>query len=131
MLESPYTLTRSLPEVGFEEAVARTRAALALEGFGVLTEIDVRATMRKKLGEEMDDYLILGACNPPLAWRALGEEPAIGALLPCNVVVARTPEGVEVSAVDPRAMFEVVGRPEIAGVADEVRGKLVRALEAL
>ncbi|HJN76990.1 MAG TPA: DUF302 domain-containing protein [Myxococcota bacterium] len=128
---APYELIRSLPGASFEDAVGRARAALAAEGFGVLTEIDVKATLRAKLGVEFGDYLILGACNPPLAHRALGAEPAIGLLLPCNVVVRRIGDEVAVSAIDPVEMFTVVGRPDIEPIAQEVRAALARVLEAL
>lgn len=126
-----YGLTRRLAGA-FGEIVERTRAALKTEGFGVLTEIDVRATMKAKLDRDHPPYLILGACNPPLAWDALQAEPGIGLLLPCNVVVAQdgASDGaaVVVSAIDPRAMFSVVGRPDVAPLADEVHARLERVL---
>lgn len=129
---SRYSLTSNLPGVEFEDAVARVREALATEGFGVLTEIDVQATLEKKLGVHTRPYLILGACNPKLAHQALQAEPVIGVLLPCNVVVAADDDGgVVVSAVDPVAMFEIVGRPEIEPVAKDVRERLERVLAAL
>ncbi len=129
--ESPYSLTARVA-TSFDDAVARTRVALAAEGFGVLTEIDVQATLHKKLGVQTRPYLILGACNPPLAHEALQAEPAIGVLLPCNVVVAEDDDGgCVVSAVDPIALFGVVGRPDIQGVADQVRARLERVLAAL
>jgi len=129
---SDYSLTVALPGIAFDEAVARVRASLADEGFGVLTEIDVQATLKKKLNAETRPYLILGACNPPLAHRALQEEPVIGVLLPCNVVVSGDDaNGVVVSAVDPVAMFQVVGRADIEPLALEVRGRLERVLHAL
>lgn len=131
MSDTPYSLTARLA-TSFEDAVARARAALAAEGFGVLTEIDVRATMQKKLGAETRPYLILGACNPALAHQALQAEPAIGVLLPCNVVVAEDDDGgCTVSAVDPVALFSVVGRPDIQPVAEDVRARLERVLAAL
>jgi uncharacterized protein (DUF302 family) len=120
--------TTSLP---FEEAVERVRAALADEGFGVLCEIDVRATLQTKLGVEREPYLILGACNPPLAHLALSAEPELGVLLPCNVVVHVESGTTHVLAVDPRPLFELVGRDEVAPVADEVRERLVRVVEAI
>ena len=129
---SRYSLTASLAATAFDDAVARVRAALADEGFGVLTEIDVQATLKAKLGAETRPYLILGACNPPLAHQALQAEPTIGVLLPCNVVVAGDDSGgVIVSAVDPVAMFEVVGRPDVQPLANEVRARLERVLSAL
>lgn len=127
-----YGITRTLGRRPFAEAVAATREALASEGFGVLTEIDVRATLKQKIGVDERDYVILGACNPPLAHRALSAEPGIGLLLPCNVVVAADPDGrVVVSAVDPVALFEVVRRPEVEPLAREVGDRLRRALERL
>ena len=129
--ESRYSLTLKLPAASFDDVVARARVALADEGFGVLTEIDVQATLHKKLGAETRPYLILGACNPALAHRALQAEPAIGVLLPCNVVVAGGEGGVVVSAVDPVAMFEVTGREDVEPLALEVRGRLERVLAAL
>lgn len=129
---SRYSLTAHLPGAAFDDAVAQVREALGCEGFGVLTEIDVQATLNKKLGAETRPYLILGACNPALAHQALQAEPTIGVLLPCNVVVAGDDEGgVTVSAVDPIAMFSVLGRPDIEPLADEVRARLQRVLDAL
>lgn len=116
----------------FAEAVAATKAALAAEGFGVLSEIDVAATLRARLGVEKEPYLILGACNPPLAHRALQLEPAIGLLLPCNVVVAAEgPSAASVWAIDPEQQFALVDEPELAPVAAEVKARLERALGAI
>ena len=127
-----YGLSRVLPRVAFAEAVAMAKQALSQEGFGVLTEIDVRATLKKKLDVDFPNYLILGACNPPLAHRALSAEPGIGLLLPCNVVVAEQDDAsVVVSAIDPVQMFRVVGRPEVAPIAEEVAQRLQRALAAI
>lgn len=129
---STYTLTRHLPGVDFETAVARVTAALAEQGFGVLTEIDVQATLKKKLGAETRPYRILGACNPPLAHRALQAIPEIGSLLPCNVVVAADDEGGStVAAIDPLAMFSVVGGGDLEPLAREVRVLLQAALDAV
>ncbi|MCS7081638.1 MAG: DUF302 domain-containing protein [Bacteroidetes bacterium] len=126
-----YGLKRTVP-YDFQQAVERVRAALAQEGFGVLTEIDVPATLRKKLGvEDFPPYLILGACNPPLAYRALQAEFDLGLLLPCNVVVYERDGRVTVAAVEPEAMMEVVQNPAVAEVAQEVRARLERVLEAL
>jgi uncharacterized protein (DUF302 family) len=112
--------------------VERVRAALKEQGFGVLTEIDVRATMREKLGIDVEDYLILGACNPPLAHRALEIDRQIGLLLPCNVVVrADSPDATLVQALDPQVMVEVTGQPELKAVADEAATRLRAALAAL
>jgi uncharacterized protein (DUF302 family) len=115
----------------FAEAVARVRAALAGQGFGVLTEIDVTATLRAKLGEQMEDYMILGACNPPFAHRALEIDRSIGLLLPCNVVVRASSAGTIVEALDPQVMVTLTGRPELKPVADEVARRLAAALAEL
>jgi uncharacterized protein (DUF302 family) len=115
----------------FEEIIERVRAALKDQGFGVLTEIDVRATLREKLGEQMEDYVILGACNPPLAHRALQADRQIGLLLPCNVVVRQDGEGTVVEALDPRVMMAVAARPELTPVADEAAQRLTAALHVL
>ncbi|WP_433229140.1 DUF302 domain-containing protein [Actinomadura formosensis] len=115
----------------FGETVGQVRAALKDEGFGVLTEIDVQATLREKLGETMEDYLILGACNPPLAHRALGVDRQIGLLLPCNVVVRTDGEDTVVEALDPQVMVSVSDRPGLKPVADEAARRLVAALEKL
>lgn len=116
----------------FADAVSRTREALAAQGFGVLTEIDVAATMKTKLDLDMTPYLILGACNPPLAHQALEADAAIGLLLPCNVVV-RTLDGgkVEIAAMDPGVMVSATGNPALQPVADQARAKLVAALDTL
>ena len=119
-------------EIGFADAVARVTQALQSEGFGVLTDIDVAATMKKKLNEDMPPYRILGACNPPLAHRALEAEPAIGLLLPCNVVVRQDPAGkVHVEFMDPNAVLDLVDKPEINRVASEVRQRLERVMAAM
>lgn len=118
----------------FDNAVARTRQALAKQGFGVLTEIDVKATLKAKLGEEMGDYLILGACNPPLAHRAVSIDPQIGLLLPCNVVVRADPatEGtVIVEAINPQMLVDVTGQPALQEVAEQVSAKLKATIDAL
>jgi len=115
----------------FDEVVAAVRTALGEEGFGVLTEIDVAATMQAKLGAEMEPYLILGACNPHLAFRALGVDPSLGLLLPCNVVVRRTSVGTVVEAVDPKMLVDLTGDAGLSSVADEAAGKLRSALARL
>lgn len=115
----------------FAEAVAQVREALKQQGFGVLTQIDVRATMREKLGEEMEDYLILGACNPPLAHRALTADRKIGLLLPCNVVIRANGRGTTVEALDPRAIADIAGQPAVAAIASEAATRIQAALQAL
>jgi uncharacterized protein (DUF302 family) len=115
----------------FADAVARVRAALAAHGFGVLTEIDVTATLKAKLGEQMEDYVILGACNPPFAHQALGIDRSIGLLLPCNVVVRAADGGTLVEALDPQVMVTLTGRPELKPIADEVARRLAAALAEL
>ena len=116
----------------FDQALERVTAELAKEGFGVLTEIDVAATLKKKLGKDMRPYKILGACNPQLAHRALEAEPQIGALLPCNVVVREDPSGKTiVEIMDPQAVMQLVDRVEIAEIAAEVRKRLERVLAAV
>lgn len=118
-------------ELPFDEAVARTRAALKEQGFGVLTEIDVQQTLRDKLGEETERYLILGACNPPLAHRALGVDRRIGLLLPCNVVVREAGDGTIVEALDPEIMVRATGEPGFEPVATEAAARLRKALAGL
>ncbi|MFZ1964204.1 MAG: DUF302 domain-containing protein [Roseiarcus sp.] len=119
-------------EVGFDETVARIVAALKQEGFGVLTDIDVAATMKQKLGVEFRSYRILGACNPPLAHKALSAENKIGVMLPCNVIVQDAGAGkTEVAAIDPRAAMERIGNPALSELAEEVAQRLARVLQAL
>jgi len=118
-------------ELGFDEVVARTRAALADNGFGILTEIDVQATLKNKLDLDMEQYLILGACNPQLAHQALEVERDIGLLLPCNVVVRRDGDRTVVQALDPQVMVSLPGRPELQPVADEAAKRLSAALQAV
>jgi len=119
-------------DTDFETAIVRVPQALMDEGFGVLTEIDVKATLKKKLDVDFRRYLILGACNPPLAKQALEAEPQIGLLLPCNVVIQERSEGgVTVSVADPKAMFRLVDNPKLKPVADEAERRLRRALRAV
>ena len=118
----------------FEDAVDRTRKALADQGFGVLTEIDMKATLKAKLGEDMEEYLILGACNPPLAHRAVNVDRQIGLLLPCNVTVRVDPNddnAVIVDAINPQVMVELVDKPGMQAVADDVATKLRAAVDSL
>nr|WP_211244562.1 DUF302 domain-containing protein [Actinospica robiniae] len=116
---------------GFEQAVERVRAELGEQGFGVLTEIDMRATLAEKLGEKMEPYLILGACSPELAHRALSIEREVGLLLPCNVAVWVDGADVLVEALDPRILTGVTGRAEFAPIADEAGERLSAALAGL
>ena len=115
----------------FADTVTRVREALAAQGFGILTEIDVAATMLAKLGEQMEDYVILGACNPPFAHQALNIDRSIGLLLPCNVVVRAIAGGTIVEALDPQVMVTLTGRPELKPIADAVSGRLASALSGL
>jgi uncharacterized protein (DUF302 family) len=118
--------------MGFDQAVQRITEELAKVGFGVLSDIDVQATMKKKIGLDMPPYRILGACNPGYASRAIAAEPQIGALLPCNVVVRQDAAGqVHVEAMDPRAVLQLVDNPAVPELANEVRTKLEQALAAL
>jgi uncharacterized protein (DUF302 family) len=125
-----YGITIRLP-VPFEEAVPRVREALKEQGFGVLTEIDVQATLRDKLGERIEDYLILGACNPLLARQAMEADRHIGMLLPCNVVIRDDDGGTLVEALDPQTMVRVSGEPALRPVADEAARRLHNALQVL
>lgn len=128
MLATGYTLTATTGRP-FRDAVERVREELKTEGFGVLCEIDVQATLREKLGVEQEPYLILGACNPPLAHRALSAEPELGTLLPCNVVVYERDGETHISAIDAERMLSLVGNDELAPVATEVRDKLAAVVE--
>lgn len=126
-----YTINRTFEGVSFEDIDARTRTALADNGFGVLTEIDVRATMKKKLDAEMPAYRILGACNPTMAYQAIGIEPRVGAMLPCNVILREVEGGVEVSAVDPVASMQAIDNTELTTIAGQVRDLLAEAVAAI
>ena len=119
-----YTLDRTITDAEFETVDARVRASLANHGFGVLTEIDVKATMKKKIDKDMDSYLILGACNPNMAWEAIGMEPKVGSMLPCNVILRAVDGGVEVSAVDPQASMTSIDNSDLREVAGKVRDML-------
>lgn len=127
---SKYSFGKTV-EGGFDKTIERVTQALAKEGFGVLTEIDVAATLKKKLGLDMPPYRILGACNPQFAHKALEAEPEIGALLPCNVVVRQTGGKTVVDIMDPLAVMQLVGKPEVEKIANEVRGRLDRVLAVL
>ena len=126
-----YSMNRVIQNVDFETVDERTRKALADQGFGVLTEIDVKATMKKKLDKDMPAYRILGACNPALAWEAIGVEPRVGAMLPCNVILRETPEGVEVSAVDPVLSMTAIDNEQLKHIAGEVRDRLSEIIKAV
>lgn len=119
-----YTIDRIITDDDFESIDTRTRTALANHGFGVLTEIDVKATMKKKIDKDMPPYRILGACNPNMAWEAFGMEPRVGVMLPCNVILREVDGGVEVSAVDPQASMAGIDNDELKGVAGQVREML-------
>ncbi len=126
-----YTINRTFEGVSFEDIDARTRAALVDTGFGVLTEIDVKATMKKKLDVEIPPYRILGACNPKMAYHAIGIEPRVGAMLPCNVILREVEGGVEVSAIDPVASMQAIENTELTAVAGQVRDLLAKAVAAI
>ncbi|WP_299359073.1 DUF302 domain-containing protein [uncultured Paracoccus sp.] len=126
-----YTIDRRIADADFDDVDARTRKALADHGFGVLTEIDVKATMKKKLDVEMPAYWILGACNPGMAHQAIGIEPRVGAMLPCNVILRQVDGGVEISAVDPVASMQAIENPQLASVAGQVRDMLAKAVAAI
>ncbi|MCP4896709.1 MAG: DUF302 domain-containing protein [bacterium] len=131
-MSDSYALTRSFPSMKYDDAVDRVRAVLAEEGFGVLTEIDIKATLKKKLDVDFRRYIILGACNPPLAHRALSTEPLIGVLLPCNVVVMENDDGgTEVAAFKPSVGFDMVSNPDVQPVAKDVEERLTRALDRI
>jgi len=132
MTDTDYALVRELPDMDYDAVVARVTELLAGEGFGVLTEIDVKATLKKKLDIDFKRYVILGACNPPMAHKALNEEPDIGVLLPCNVCVSeRDGGGTRVAAMNPVAAFNLIENPGVAPIADDVRGRLQRVIDAL
>ena len=128
MLTTTYTLSATT-ELGFDEAAERVREELKAEGFGILCEIDVQATLKEKLGVDGEPYLILGACNPPLAHQALEADPDVGTLLPCNVVVYRRGGETQISAIDAERMLSIVGNDALAPVAAEVRSRLAAVVE--
>lgn len=118
--------------VSFDEAVARVTEELKKEGFGILTEIDVKETLKKKLNVDFKKYRILGACNPPLAYKSLQAEDKIGLMLPCNVVVQEISDGkIEVAAIDPVASMQAIENPELREVAEQVRAKLKKVIDSL
>lgn len=126
-----YYFSKSV-ELGFDETIERVTEELKKEGFGVLTDIDIRATLKKKLDVDFRPYRILGACNPPAAYKALSAEPLIGTMLPCNVIVQeREPGHVEVAAVDPVASMTAVDNADLGEIANEIRAKLKTVIERL
>jgi uncharacterized protein (DUF302 family) len=126
-----YYLSRTVP-LEFDTAVSKVKEALAHEGFGVLTEIDVQATLKAKIGADLRGYRILGACNPALAYQGLQLEDKLGVLLPCNVIVRQAAPGrVEVAAIDPVTSMERTGNAQLASMAAEVRDRLRRAVDAV
>tara|TARA_R110002072_G_scaffold87601_4_gene197613 strand:- start:1106 stop:1492 length:387 start_codon:yes stop_codon:yes gene_type:complete len=126
-----YYHKKTLKNVSFEEAIEKVTDALKVEGFGILTEIDVKETLKKKLDEDFRPYKILGACNPPFAHKALLAEDKIGAMLPCNVIVQQTENGVEIAAVDPVASMKAVENKDLEGIANEIQSKLRAAIDSL
>ncbi len=132
-IDVPYGITKRIAGADLQAARGRVTAALKDQGFGVLTEIDVAATLEQKLGEKIEPYVILGACNPKLAHRAISSEPGIGLLLPCNVVLTKDGDGTVVSAASPKAMFEIVrgASKEVVAVAEEAEKRLRAAIDAL
>jgi uncharacterized protein (DUF302 family) len=127
MLTAEYTLSATTT-IPFTAAVERVRSELAAEGFGVLCEIDVQATLEKKLGVRIEPYLILGACNPPLAYKALQAEHDLGALLPCNVVVSEHEDETRIAAIDPERMLSIVDNNDLASVAADVKARLANVV---
>jgi len=120
----PYTIDRTIANADIDAVELRVRTALAAAGFGVLTEIDVKATMKKKLDADIAPYRILGACNPKMAMQAIGMEPRVGAMLPCNVILRAVDGGVEVSAIDPVASMQAIDNAQLHTVAGQVRDML-------
>jgi uncharacterized protein (DUF302 family) len=119
-------------QVTFQEAIDKVTEELKKEGFGILTEIDVKETLKKKLGVDFHKYRILGACNPPFAYRALMAEPHIGTMLPCNVIVQEMPnDKVEVAAIDPLSSMQAIANSDLQPIAMEIRAKLKRVIEKL
>lgn len=125
-----YTISRTITDSDFPAVEERVRTALAERGFGVLTEIDVKATLKKKIGVDMAPYTILGACNPDMAHKAIMLEPRIGAMLPCNVILRQVDEGVEISAINPVASMQAIDNDELHAVAGQVRDMLAEAVHA-
>ena len=127
-----YYFTTSIRNLTFDDAVKKTTEALKKEGFGVLTEIDMKATLKNKMGVDLYNYKILGACNPPFAYKALQAEDKIGTMLPCNVIIQeKEPGKIEVSAVDPMASMQAVNNKDLMAVAHEVRDKMQRIIGSI
>lgn len=127
-----YYFSKSLVNITFDEAIQKVTESLKEEGFGILTEIDIKATLKKKLDVDFYNYKILGACNPPFAYKALLAEDKIGAMLPCNVIVQEKEAGkVEVSAVDPAASMQAIENDELIDIANEIRARLQKVIKAL
>ena len=126
-----YGITRTLKGVSVDDAIARVTSALANEGFGILSEINVQQTLKNKIGEDVPPYTILGACSPNLAFQAIQEEVGIGLVMPCNVVVSATDDLVSVSVIDPVALFKTIERPDMTTFAEEVRDQLIRAMDQI
>lgn len=126
-----YTITRLMTGASIDDIDTRTRKALSDNGFGVLTEIDVQKTMKAKLDADMPAYRTLGACNPNMAYQAIGIEPRVGAMLPCNVILRAVEGGVEVSAIDPVASMQAIENAELIAVAGHVRDLLAKAVAAI
>jgi len=128
--KTTYGIKRKV-KLSYEDAILKVTETLKMEGFGVLTEIDVKQTLKKKLDKDFTKYIILGACNPPIAFQALTEEIEIGLLLPCNVIVYEEPDSKEtiVAAIDPGTLIQVTQREDLSEVAEMVRGKLTRAID--
>jgi uncharacterized protein (DUF302 family) len=124
-----YYFTKTV-KASFDDAVAKVTAELKVEGFGILTEIDVKETLKKKLNVDFRRYKILGACNPPFAYKALTAENKIGTMLPCNVIVQENPDGkVEVTAIDPLASMQAVENPALTEIASEISNKLKKVID--
>ncbi|MET4702015.1 uncharacterized protein (DUF302 family) [Constrictibacter sp. MBR-5] len=126
-----YTINRMMSGAAIDDVDARARKALSEHGFGVLTEIDVKATMKKQLDVELPAYRILGACNPKMAHQAIEIEPRVGAMLPCNVILREVEGGVDVSAIDPVASMQAIENAQLMAVAGQVRELLAKAVEAI
>ena len=126
-----YGIVSKVP-LAYDKSLAKARDALKAEGFGVITEIDVRKTVKEKLGVEFRPYIILGACNPPLAHRAISAEPEIGLLMPCNVCIWDNGDGTTtVAAIDVKTLFQLVQNPSLADIAEKVNGQLRRVVQAV